>query len=71
MLLWQEIALNGLTNRKWFVQPNDLVGGWCVMPVNLPPSSGAVALLDTFTEDLAAYVVHLHNASWEEKRRTS
>lgn len=48
--------------RKWFAQENDLIGGWCVMPVNEPPSGGFFAVADFVSEKIARYIAALHNA---------
>jgi len=47
----------------WYPRPNDLIGGWCVMPSNEPPSSGGPEVADFCTERLARYIAELHNAS--------
>lgn len=48
--------------RKWFPQENDLIGGWCVMPVNEPPSGGCFSVADFISERTARYIAALHNA---------
>lgn len=46
----------------WHVQPNDLVGGWCIMTVPLPPSRGEGDQVGDFlTKDTAQLIVDLHN----------
>lgn len=63
--------MNVLTER-WYVQPNDLIGGWCVMNRDFPPSQlnrdadpDAREVGDFLGEDVARHVVALHNASLE------
>lgn len=48
-------------NVPWFARPNDLIGGWCVMPVDEPPSSGIPEVADFTTRELAEHIVSLHN----------
>jgi hypothetical protein len=47
----------------WYARPNDLIGGWCVMPSGEPPSSGGPEVADFCTEGIARHVAELHNAS--------
>lgn len=47
----------------WYAQPNDLIGGWCVMASDEPPSSGGPEVADFSTERLARHIAELHNAS--------
>lgn len=47
--------------RKWFVHPNDLIGGHCIMPVDAPPSSGCFEVADFISKKVADHVVRLHN----------
>lgn len=47
----------------WYAQPNDLIGGWCVMPSDQPPSSGGPEVADFCTERIAGHIAELHNAS--------
>lgn len=52
---------------RWYAQPNDLIGGWCVMPVDLPPSSGCWQVADFIGgQEMAEYVAELHNRRVEE-----
>lgn len=47
----------------WYVQPNDLIGGWCIMPIDEPPSQGeAMIVADVISESLAREIVDAHNA---------
>jgi len=46
--------------------PNDLVGGWCIMPVPLTPGAAYVPeVADFLSERNARYMVNLHNARLE------
>lgn len=48
---------------RWFVQPNDVIGGWCVTVVDLPPSSGYPEVADFLSERAARHIADLHNAA--------
>ena len=46
----------------WYARANDLIGGWCVMPSDEPPSSDIPAIVADFaTETIAQHVADLHN----------
>lgn len=45
----------------WFARPNDLTGGWCVMPADEPPSSGIAEVAGFTTRELAGHIARLHN----------
>jgi len=66
---WRQLRGDALVDRvmtsSWYAQPNDLVGGWCVMPVDLPPSSGFFEVADFCDERIARYVAKLHNDALE------
>lgn len=47
--------------HRWFARPNDLIGGWCVMPVDEPPSQGVPEVADFTTRELAEHIAQLHN----------
>ena len=47
---------------KWYAQPNDLIGGWCVMPVDKTPGEANIPeVADFTTEELAKHIAMLHN----------
>ena len=50
-----------IMSREWFAHENDLVGGWCVMPVNRPPSVCPIVVGDFMSKVAATHVVQLHN----------
>lgn len=54
----------GLTTT-WYAQPDDLIGGWCVMPSEQPPSAGGPQLADFTSQQIAEHVAGLHN-EWLE-----
>ena len=46
----------------WYAQPNDVIGGWCVMTVNKPPGEAKVQeVADFVTEEAARHVADIHN----------
>ena len=46
----------------WYAHPNDVIGGWCVMPVDSPPSKAKVQeVADTVTEAAARHIADTHN----------
>lgn len=51
-----------MLDARWFVQPNDLIGGWSIMPVDRPPSSGFPEVADFLSKRAAEHIVGLHNA---------
>jgi hypothetical protein len=48
-------------SMAWYAKPDDLVGGWCIGVDERPPSEGAWTLGDFMNEDVARYIVGLHN----------
>lgn len=61
--------------ERWYAHPDDLVGGWCVMNRDHPPSQldrdvdpDAREVGDFLGEDVARHVVALHNATLEVPR---
>lgn len=62
------VALNTQLTVPWFVQENDLIGGWCVTNVDMLPSQmgyhlGELVIADMMTEPVARHIVELHNRS--------
>lgn len=51
-----------LLSRRWYVRPDDLVGGYCVMPVDAPPSCGCPSIADFASKSQAEHIVELHNS---------
>lgn len=54
--------------QRWYVQVDDLIGGWCVTNVNKPPSQlnweiGEYEVASFVLEDVARHIAHLHNQS--------
>lgn len=57
----------GYLDCFWYARENDIVGGWCVMPVDEAPSCGVAEVADFTTRELAGHIAGLHNA-WLEAR---
>lgn len=54
---------------KWYAKENDLIGGWCIMSTDDPPSTQkGFPIGDFLTEELTNYIVELHNAELEKKQ---
>jgi hypothetical protein len=47
---------------RWFVQPDDPIGGWCVTVVDPPPSAGYPSVADFLSRTCAEHIELLHNA---------
>ena len=46
----------------WYARPDDTIGGWCVMPADVPPSAGShPAVADFVRERDARHIAWLHN----------
>jgi hypothetical protein len=52
---------------RWWVQPNDEIGGWCIMPVDKPPSTGYPQVACFLSQAAAEHIVGLHNAEVEAR----
>ncbi|MEV1321978.1 hypothetical protein AB0J14_38520 [Micromonospora arborensis] len=50
---------------RWYAQPNDLIGGWCVMVTDQPPSAGGTMVADFTTRAIAEHMAELHNRTFE------
>lgn len=62
--------------ERWYAQPDDEIGGWCVMNRDHPPSQlnrnadpDARQVGNFLSEDIARHVVELHNASLDRPTR--
>jgi hypothetical protein len=56
-----------MSDEKWYARENDLIGGWCVMTADLPPSAGweegAIAAANMVADESTAREIALaHNA---------
>ena len=54
----------------WYARPDDLIGGWCVMPSDEPPSSGPPEVASFASETVAQHIADLHNG-WLETLRAA
>ncbi len=57
-----------LMRSYWYAMPNDLIGGWCIVPIRLPPSSGVIEIADFLDEQFARHIAALHNAWWRNQQ---
>ncbi|MEU4558390.1 hypothetical protein AB0F72_08370 [Actinoplanes sp. NPDC023936] len=48
---------------RWFALADDTIGGWAVMPCDLPPSSGVSPVAAVPSERVARHIAELHNAA--------
>jgi quinol-cytochrome oxidoreductase complex cytochrome b subunit len=48
---------------RWYVQPNDLIGGWAITVTDELPSAGYPEVADFLSEPAARHIVELHNAA--------
>jgi hypothetical protein len=46
---------------RWYAKPNDLIGGWCVMPLDESPSGGMPEVADFIMQEAAEHIAFLHN----------
>ena len=56
-----EELVDALAAATWYVHANDLIGGWSVMPLDVPPSSGCVEIAEVISERLARGIADEHN----------
>ncbi len=68
---WRELRgdkfVSALLGAAWYPQPEDTIGGHCVMPVPRPPSSGFPYAADFCSELVAVHIAELHNAALAAK----
>ncbi len=62
---WRSLRGPALTEAmlaaRWHAQPNDVNGGWCVMPVDEPPSAGFPEVAQVMSRAVAEHIAELHN----------
>ncbi len=56
-----------ILHQRWYAQPNDLIGGWCLMTVDKPPSQadhtkGEIEVGTFLSQGIAEHVATQHNA---------
>lgn len=59
-----------LLSIRWYAQPDDLIGGWCLMSVDKPPSRCSYRewQVSSFLDEVTArHVAELHNG-WLAER---
>lgn len=70
---WRELRGEALARAmleaRWYVQPDDLIGGWCITVVDMPPSVGFPSVADFLSKAAAEHIVALHNGSLVEDGR--
>ncbi len=63
---WRALSGQALVNAqlaaRWHVHADDTIGGWAVMPADVPPSSGVPAVASFVARECAERIVALHNA---------
>lgn len=59
-----------LTRFRWYVRANDLVGGYCIMATDAPPSQSRMQVADMVGKAEAARIVTLHNEKLADAKRT-
>lgn len=60
----RRLAEEAKTGESWYAQPNDLIGGWCVMPVNETPATSGVNEIADFTNAaIARYIAAVNPAT--------
>lgn len=52
---------DAMIDAIWYVQEDDLIGGWCITVVDKPPSAGAIEVGSFLGEDTARHIADLHN----------
>lgn len=50
-----------MEENVWYVEENDLIGGWCITVLPLPPSTGNIPIADFLSENTAKNLVAMHN----------
>lgn len=68
---WRELRGEALSRAmletRWYVQPEDLIGGWCITVVDMPPSAGFPSVADFLSKAAAEHIVSLHNAALDKE----
>jgi len=64
-----EALVGFMMNTKWYARENDLIGGWCVVPLDLPPSSGVFEIANFIDERAARHIAWLHNRWLSQRTR--
>lgn len=46
---------------RWFPRADDTIGGWCLMPADVPPSTGVPPVAHFLSEETAHYISALRD----------
>lgn len=68
-IVWDYLDAQPAINRmmsRWYARENDLIGGYCIMPTDEPPSTGTYPIGDFLSQEVAMHVAALHN-DWLER----
>jgi hypothetical protein len=60
-------TITELMQIPWYARPDDVIGGWCVMPVDELPSQGMFQVASFVSQEIAEHVALLHNI-WLSER---
>jgi hypothetical protein len=52
---------DAILNGDWYAWPDDTIGGWAIMPINVPPSAGAPIIGSFLDERTARHITEVHN----------
>jgi hypothetical protein len=47
---------------RWHAMPDDMIGGWCVMRSEKPPSQGGYQIASFISQEMTEHIAELHNA---------
>lgn len=56
-----EALLTAFLDSRWYPMPDDLIGGWCIMPLPHPPSMNIPPIGEFLSQPIAEHVAELHN----------
>ena len=59
---------DAVLNTEWYTKGNDLIGGWCIMPIDELPSRGCVEVADFLCKEHAEHITNLHNEWFKNGR---
>lgn len=63
--------LDYVMTHPWYAQPDDTIGGWCVTPLPVPPSSGVFTIANFLDSTVAHHISKLHNDALNERSGTA
>lgn len=63
--------VQALLAARWYVREDDIIGGWGIMPADLPPSSGLPEVGTFIAQGIAEHIVKSHNAALDAAERTA